>query len=1096
MKKFILPILLLLIITSVFIAINTINFGALAISIIERTADIDIDYDSIQGSILHGYRIDNYYVKLSETDSIYGERADINYRFRPLVFRLPNLFEIKLIEPTVHIKRKPGTDEQRKFTLPRFTFGLRMNVKNGLLIYEDEKSYTIEGISGLVFVDLIASKIYLSTMNLSLRSKEFPVSITSANLDLRIDDTGIDAKSLQIKSEGLILQGKGSYFFKNNKASFALEKAQIDLQKFCTRKGVITFSGEVEYLNNRLLPKIQGTAVGLAPFDRFNFETNVLSDTVLVNVFDGELFDGNLFAQIKFIDLKTWDFEANFNDLNIGEAISSREPLLITGFVGYRRKNFIAFIQSPVEHGLGIDSLLIFGSSVDSKILLDSLFVVEGDKRLQINGSISSKYDLNIEFNDFNVARFTKYLPLQDTLLKVEGKLRGSCHVEGDFKEIEDILFTSDIIGHSLRIGDLDAKEISLKCRNFQPSLQSDYMKLTLKEVTYGKYSLNEATLSLHERNILFEAKDQSKANKLTIEGVCDTAWRGNITSFYLVYNGVETENSAPITFDIPNRRLGEINLTFIDGKLHGTLSPLSFNLSDGNLSKLGRILGLKEEIRGKVNISFNENAFSINAHDIIFMELNNGVLSAEGQYRNKSIMVESFEISDENNQSLNLEGLFSQKNSDMHLKFSNVGLWALPFLKDVLENPKGIISGEISFQGNMENFTFNGTCELIKGSFGIAVISARIDSIRIMITFEDNRIIFERAEGQVFTTSRSRLSKSGGAEISAGGIITFGSNFNVERFNFDFSFKDAPIIYQPFAYGVGSGNFSVGGSETETYYNGAVTLKQAVVPIDFGLEIREEEKKEDEKNWTMNLKIRGERNIWLRNREADIEFGGELYIIKKEGPVSLSGNLESHRGNFYWLNHVLSITHGSVTFLPEEKVDAELDFWAEMNTRDRHPDTGEEIKIKLHCFGQMSEPIFEFFSEPPYYSEQDIITYLNLNITWRELESMKQGEYVGKVLPASLISWLEGDVSRRIRQYTGLDYFRIETPLFEPDSKTKLTVGKYISKNLFITYTYDITSFQNEFNVEYFIDDKNEILVRRDEEGEYSLQYQYRIRF
>jgi len=31
---------------------------------------------------------------------------------------------------------------------------------------------------------------------------------------------------------------------------------------------------------------------------------------------------------------------------------------------------------------------------------------------------------------------------------------------------------------------------------------------------------------------------------------------------------------------------------------------------------------------------------------------------------------------------------------------------------------------------------------------------------------------------------------------------------------------------------------------------------------------------------------------------------------------------------------------------------------------------------------------------------------------------------------------------------------------------------------------------------VEYFIDDKNEILIRKDEEGEYSLQYQYRIRF
>ncbi len=1094
MKKFILPALIILIIIALFIVINTVDFGALTISIIERTADIDIEYRNMQGSILSGYRIDDYNVRLSETDSIYGERADIHYRLRPLVFRLPNLFEINLVEPTVHIKKKPSTGEQRKIALPRFTFGLRMNVKNGLLIFEDEKPYTIEGISGLVFVDLIASKIYLGTMNLSFRSKEFPISVTSANLDLRIDSRSIKARSLQIKGDGLILQGKGTYFFDNNQASFEFEKAQINIQKFSTHRGTITFSGEVEYNNNKLLPKIQGTAIGLAPFDYFNFETNIFADTVLINMFDGELLGGNLFAQVKFVDLKNWDFEANFHDLDIGKTIDSKEPLLISGFVGYRGKNFIGFVQSPTEYGLDIDSLLIFGSTVNSKILLDSLFVIEDKKTLKINGLISSKYDLNIEFDDFNIKRFSKYIPLQDTLFKADGKLKGSCHIQGDFKKIENILFTSDIIGHNFKIMNLSAKKISLKCRNFQPSVQSEYLELTLNEVAYDKYSLKKVTLSLDNHNILFKVRDKSKSNILTVEGVCKTAWCGTITSFYCLYNGVETVNSAPITFDIPHKELGEINLTFIDGALHGSLSPLSFNLSNGDLSKLGKILSLKEEISGKIDISFEENVFSINARDIIFMEINNGIFTAKGEYKNKTIMLESLDISDENNQSLHLGGLFSKENSDIHLKFSNVGLWALPFLNDVLESPDGIISGDISFQGNAENFEFNGTGELTNGSFDIAVISAKIDSIKIKIAFRDNKIIFERADGKVFTTSRSRLSRSDGAEVSAGGKITFAPRFIVEKFNFDFSFKDAPILYLPFAYGVGSGNFSVGGSETETYYNGAVTLKQAVVPIDFGLEIKEEE--EDIENWIMNLKIRGERNIWLRNREADIEFGGELYIIKRDGPVYLSGNLESRRGNFYWLNHVLSITHGQVTFMPEDKIDAELNFWAEMNTRDRHPDTGEEIKIKLHCFGPMSEPIFEFFSEPPYYSEQDIITYLNLNITWREIESMKQGEYVGKVLPASVISWLEGDVSRRIRQYTGLDYFRIETPLFEPDSKTKLTVGKYISKDLFITYTYDITSFQNEFNVEYFIDDKNEILVRRDEEGEYSLQYQYRIRF
>jgi len=111
-------------------------------------------------------------------------------------------------------------------------------------------------------------------------------------------------------------------------------------------------------------------------------------------------------------------------------------------------------------------------------------------------------------------------------------------------------------------------------------------------------------------------------------------------------------------------------------------------------------------------------------------------------------------------------------------------------------------------------------------------------------------------------------------------------------------------------------------------------------------------------------------------------------------------------------------------------------------------------------------------------------------------MESIKQGNYVGEVLPRSLLAWLETGVSRQLRKYTGMDVIRIDAPFFEAGQKTKLTVGKYISRNLFITYTYDFTTFSNQFNVEYFINDKNEIMVKREETGEYSVEYQYRIRF
>ncbi len=1079
MKRFIVPIIICVCIITLIIVVTRVDFGALTISILERTAHVEIDYRTMQGNLFRGYRIEGYNVKLSETDSIYGKIADISYRFKPLAFRLPNLFEINLIEPNVHMKKKTDKEEERKFRLPQFNVALRINIKNGKVIYEDEKSYTVESISGLVFVDLIGPQIYLNTVNLSLKAKEYPVAITSANLDLTISSKIIEAHSFRINGSGIFLHGEGLYSFENNEASLKIERAKIDMEKFHFHRGTIDFSGEVDYLNNKFLPRIKGTAQGIDPIHRCAFETNVFADTIVVNIFDAELWGGSLFAQAKISHFKIGEFEANFTEFDIGNIINVPAPILVSGYLGYRSEKFICSIKSPADSGLGIDSLVIFGSATTARIALDSLAVFEPKKTLEISGDIYPLCDLNMRFDKFTLEKFSQYVPLQ-------GMVRGMCSIQGDLKKPADMLFSSDITVDDLVVDNCAIAHCSIMSKNMRINDKTGYSTVTAKDLSYKNQILEKVTFVLENRSVFIHAKKQN--DSLRISGMFEKNWQGTISSLYLIYNGVETKTQAPIAFDIPTRMLGDIDLSIIDGRLRGTLSPLELRLSKGNLNKLGMLLGLKEQMYGTLDISVSEGSFSIRAQDIDYSGLSKGSLTAIGEYSNQSIRVESLTVSDEKEQNVHASGHLSIDTSRVRINFSNVGAWALPFLNNFLDKPDGILSGDITFRGNLENYTLTGFGKIKNGSFGIEVIAAQFDSLNSNVRFDNNRIIFENARGKVSTLSHLQLSQANGAEVHAGGVVKLDPRFGSKNYNFDLSFQDAPIQFLPFAYGIGSGNFSVGMKEGTSYYNGNITVKQAIVPIEFGMELEEQEEEVTE-NWTLNIKLKGERNIWLRNSDADIEFGGELYIIKEQGPVYLSGKFETHRGNYYWLNHILSITQGQVTFIPEEKLDGELDFWAEMNTR-------EGIKIILHFFGPMSEPVFEFFSDPPIYSEQDIITYLNLNITWKELESMKQGDYVGQILPHSLVSWLESDVSRRIRQKTGLDYFRIETPFFEPESKTRVTVGKYISRDLFISYTYDITSFSNEFNVEYFIDDKNEILIRKDEEAEYSLQYQYRIRF
>ena len=1064
-----------------FVIIATVNFGPLTIGILERTAHVDIEYEEMRGSIFRGFRVKHYNVILSETDSIYGEIADIQYRFNPFTFSLPNLFQINLIEPTVSITKKEATGEKAALTFPHLNIGLRINLKNGKILYKDKNLFTLERISGFVFIDFIGAKVYVNTMNLSLSTEQYPLVITSANVNLGITDKQIEAKSFKIKGPGILLDGEGMYSFSDNRIMLTFNKAKIDLEKIKIHKGTINFFGDVEYRNGYLLPKIQGTADGLYPLDYLKFETTACADTIWVNVFDGEVFDGSLFAQVRILGLQDVEFEANFKGVDMAHVIHHPLPIIIEGFMGYRKNKFVGFIKSPHESGFGVDSLFIYGSTSKSQIILDSLFVMEGIKTLEISGALNSTCDLNIMFNNFNIERFSKYF-------RTEGRLTGICHLQGDLRNPRTITITSELSATNLSAGDIKVRKFSVSSKNFHINNPTKYLNATLENPSYKNQDLENIIVSIQENKFCIKATKQN--DSLSIVGTLDKNWRGVISSLLVAYNGVETKNISPIEFDIINSKISKICLSFIDGTLTGTLSPMTWQLSHGNLKKLGMLLGIQENLQGNLESIFENNRLFIDAQNINFIGLEDGSLYVMGEYKHKGIMVESLIIQDKKKQELSANGFLSQEESNMNVKFSNVGLWVLHFLNNIFRNPDGLMTGELTFRGNLEMFKFHGGGVITNGSCGLDIIAAQFDSIVSTVTFDGDRIIFQSAEGRVSAAHNAKLSNgTRNAKVSAAGIITLEPRFRVRNFNFDFSFKDAPIQFPPFAFGTGSGNFSLGARDEVPYYNGNITVKEAIVPIQFGMKITPE-KEEGNDNWTMNLKLKGERNIWLRNREADIEFGGELYIVKENSPLYISGYFETQRGNFYWLNHILKITEGKITFIPEEKIDPELNFWAELNTR-------EGTKIILHCFGVISEPIFEFFTDPPgLYSEQDIVTYLNLNVTWQELESIKSGDYVGKILPNGLVSWLEGDISRRIRRYTGLDYFRIETPFFEPDEKTKLTVGKYISRDLFITYTYDITTFSNEFNVEYFIDDKNGIFISKDEIGEYSLQYRYRIRF
>jgi autotransporter translocation and assembly factor TamB len=246
-----------------------------------------------------------------------------------------------------------------------------------------------------------------------------------------------------------------------------------------------------------------------------------------------------------------------------------------------------------------------------------------------------------------------------------------------------------------------------------------------------------------------------------------------------------------------------------------------------------------------------------------------------------------------------------------------------------------------------------------------------------------------------------------------------------------------------------------------------------------------------------LDLRIVADRGVWLRNRLVDIELSGDITLRMTSEEQLLSGQLESRQGNVYYLDHTLRVKRGVISFPNINTVNPELDIVAELPVRARLRSEGTAPdKVVLSVKGTLEKPEFEFTSEPAAWDENDIITYLSLNVTAEELSAMQNREEVADYVRERLLSYFQTQATKQVRKYIGLDELSIESELAGSESN-KVTVGKYVGRNFYVTYTQSLAGdLTPAFSVEYYLNRRNEIVGERSEDGRFSVRYQLRLRY
>ncbi len=223
--------------------------------------------------------------------------------------------------------------------------------------------------------------------------------------------------------------------------------------------------------------------------------------------------------------------------------------------------------------------------------------------------------------------------------------------------------------------------------------------------------------------------------------------------------------------------------------------------------------------------------------------------------------------------------------------------------------------------------------------------------------------------------------------------------------------------------------------------------------------------------------------NVWVRNDMADMELLGEVGVQYDGGLLLLSGDLSVKQGNFYYLYRSFDVVKGEFNFRSSPELNPDVSIKAKTIIQDR--DT-----VFLDVSGTMRTPIFELYSKPAR-SVADIITLLNLNLSWEDLSSLRAIEE--SITEAVFNYWVRHTFSRRFKEQFDIDLveMRGESGHYE------IVLGKYITDRLFIKARTDILSYEiSEVHAEYRLRRWGSIVAENDFSGDTRLLFKLGWRY
>lgn len=206
-------------------------------------------------------------------------------------------------------------------------------------------------------------------------------------------------------------------------------------------------------------------------------------------------------------------------------------------------------------------------------------------------------------------------------------------------------------------------------------------------------------------------------------------------------------------------------------------------------------------------------------------------------------------------------------------------------------------------------------------------------------------------------------------------------------------------------------------------------------------------------KNLKGSLTVSVPGNMWIRGKDMGFEVKGDLKATKEGANMLLYGDLEVKRGFYKIYGKRFDFKSGKITLTGEDDINPLLDFVVVYSFRNIERAMSN---LQLTISGRLKDPKIAFEMDGVKIEEQDALSVIVFGSTSDQLSAGQRSSIttntsdIAKNIALGQMSTILKDA---IQSSLKLDVIEIAGE--DNWNSGSVTIGKYISKNLFVSYQY-----------------------------------------